>query len=159
MESSLMPNTDALHEYPLPGAADASLPVLAWLWEEAKFHLLPWGRSFRRDKWMLRAAEIGFAVVVTTAWILSGTGHLGPAVVTAWWSGWSVYEVVCRAKHLPWIKEGPWWQRNFRRASLADIVAYVATKDLLIGAGLFALLHSLGVLRLLSELSSLQWLH
>lgn len=144
---------------PLPGPADESLPLLRWLWEEAKFHLLPWSRQAGTGRRALMAAEIGFAVVVTAVWILSGTGHLGPAVVAGWWIGWSVYEVVCRASYLPWIKEGEWWKRNFRRASLADIIAYVATKNLLIGAALFALLHSVGLLRFLSQLQSLFWLH
>jgi NosR/NirI family nitrous oxide reductase transcriptional regulator len=145
------------NEFP-PAPADTSLRLRRWLWEETKFHLLPWGpRVLRRSA--LRGLEFGFAAVVTVAWILSGTGHLGPAVVTAWWTGWSVYELVCRRANLPWIKEGPWWQRNFRRASFADLAAYVATKNLLIGVVLFAMLKSLGVLKLLSESPALNWLH
>lgn len=154
-----MVKQDAMPEMPPPRPADQSLPLLRWLWEEARFHLLPWGPGFWEKKGMLQAVEIGFAVVVTVAWILADTGRIGPAVVIAWWTGWSIYEVVCRRAYLPWIKEGPWWKRNFRKASLADIMAYVATKNLLIGAGLFALLHTSGILRFLSELPALQWLH
>lgn len=151
-----MVQCDAMPGMPPPGPADESLPLLRWLWEEAKFHLLPPG--LWRTKGMLQAAEIGFAVAVTVAWVLAETGRIGSAAVIAWWTGWSVYEVVCRRAYLPWIKEGPWWQRNFRKASLADIMAYVATKNLLIGTVLFALLKTAGMLGFLSELSTLQWL-
>lgn len=155
-----MVKQDAVPHGPPPGPADQSLPVPRWLWEEIKFHLLPWGPGpWKNRKSMIRAAEIGLAVVVTLAWILSGTGHIGPAMVTAWWIGWSVYEVICRQANLPWIKEGPWWNRNFRHASLADILAYVATKNLLVGTGLFALLHTSGVLDFLHEMPALRWLH
>jgi len=143
-----MVKQDAMPQTPLPGPADESLPLPRWLWEEAKFHLLPWGPGSWKKKGMLQAAEIGFAVVVTVAWLLAGTGRIGPAAVTAWWMGWSVYEVVCRRAYLPWIKEGPWWKRNFRPASLADIMAYVATKNLLIGVMLFLGLKALGLLQM-----------
>ena len=130
-----------------------------WLWEELKFHLLPWGTTLPRTPAMLRAMRLGPAAVVAVAWLLSGTGHLGPAAVAASWAGWSVYEVAARRSCLPWIKEGPWWQRSFRPASLADLMAYVATKNLLIGATLFVVLHSAGVLNLLRAMPSLGWLH
>ena len=142
-----------------PGAADPDRSLPQWLWEEAKFHLLPWRAGYTGGRGMLKAAGIGLAVVVTVAWLLAGTGHLGPAVVAAWWIGWSVYEVMSRTLHLPWIKEGRWWGRDFRRATLADVTAYVATKNLLIGTILFALLNMTGVLRALSSLQSLRWLH
>ena len=141
---------------PLP--ADPALPLLRWLWEETKFHLLPWGPGLWRRS-ALRGAGLGFAVVVTVAWLLAGTGHLGPAVITAWWTGWSIYELACRRVNLPWIKEGAWWGRDFREASLADLAAYVATKNLLIGIVLFAALESAGVLQWLGEQSALAWLH
>lgn len=143
----------------LPGAADESRPLFGWLWEEAKFHLLPWSRGFPGKAGLLKAVGIGLAVVVTVSWLLIGTGHIGPAIVAAWWMGWSVYEVISRAIYLPWIKEGQWWKRNFRRAGITDIVAYVATKNLLIGATLFAVLQSAGALEVLRELPALRWLH
>jgi NosR/NirI family nitrous oxide reductase transcriptional regulator len=142
-----------------PRAADPDHSLLRWLVEEAKFHLLPWRSGYAGKRGMLKAAGIGLAAVVTVAWILSGTGHIGPAVVTAWWIGWSVYEVASRLLHLPWIKEGHWWGRNFRRATLADVTAYVATKNLLIGTLLFALLNTTGVLHALATLQNLRWLH
>ncbi|MBI5618288.1 MAG: transcription regulator [Gammaproteobacteria bacterium] len=141
-----------------PGPADPALSLPRWLWEETKFHLLPWGPHVWRAS-AARGLGLGFAVLVTLAWLLSGTGHLGPAVVTAWWCGWSVYELACRRVNLPWIKEGPWWWRDFRRASLADLAAYVATKNLLVGVVLFSALSSLGVLKWLGEQPTLAWLH
>lgn len=140
-----------------PRPADPHLSTPRWLWEELKFHLLPWGPGVLRAG-ALRGAGLGFAVMVTIAWLLSGTGHLGPAVITAWWLGWSVYELACRRVNLPWIKEGPWWQRHFRRATLADLAAYVATKNLLLGIVLFSGLKSLGVLRWLGAQPVLAWL-
>jgi NosR/NirI family nitrous oxide reductase transcriptional regulator len=142
-----------------PDAADPDRSLLQWLVAEAKFHLLPWRAGYAGKRGMLKAAGIGLAAVVTIAWVLSGTGHIGPAVVAAWWIGWSAYEVMSRALHLPWIKEGAWWGRDFRRATLADVAAYVATKNLLIGTVLFAVLHTTGALHALSALQSLRWLH
>ena len=133
---------------------DAAWP--RWLWEEAKFHLLPW-RADRHD-W-LKAAGIGLAVVVTSMWLLTGAGRMGPAAVIAWWIGWSVYEVASRSANLPWIKDGRWWKREFRPGTTADIMAYVATKNLLVGVLVFGALHSAGMLDLLSRLEALRWMH
>lgn len=142
-----------------PRCADPNLSIPRWLWEELKFHLLPWGPKFRDRHVALITLELGLAATVTVAWVLSATGRVGPAMVAAWWIGWSVYEVVARRYCKPWIKEGPWWRRDFRPATLPDIMAYVATKNLLIGAALFAVLHAAGVLRLLREMPALRWLH
>jgi NosR/NirI family nitrous oxide reductase transcriptional regulator len=142
-----------------PRAADPGRSLPQWLYQEAIFHLLPWRAGYGGRRGMVKAAGIGLAAVVTIAWLLSGTGHIGPAVVAAWWIGWSVYEVASRIVHLPWIKDGRWWGRDFRRASLADVAAYVATKNLLIGTALFALLHTTGVLHALAMLQNLRWLH
>jgi NosR/NirI family nitrous oxide reductase transcriptional regulator len=117
-----------------------------WLWSEAKYHLLPWGPEFLASKPSLIYAGIGLAVAVTVAWILAATGKLAPAAVIAWWTGWSAYEGICRMRCKPWVKEGPWWGRSYRRASVPDMIAYVATKNLLIGAALFWVLYLLGVL-------------
>lgn len=141
------------------GPASPHAGFLRWAWEETKFHLLPWapGKEGRR-RW-LNALGMGFAIVVTFAWLLSGTGRIGPAAIIAWWIGWSFYEVESRMANLPWIKEGRWWKREFRQGTLPDIVAYVATKNLLIGTALFGVLHSAGVLHVLERMESLQWLH
>lgn len=117
------------------------------LYEEAIYHLFPWSAQFFKRRISIQAASIGLAVVVTTAWILAAAGRMGTAVVVAWWIGWSVYEIIARSYCKPWVKEGPWWRREYRPASRADLIAYVATKNLLIGAAFFLLLDVLGVLR------------
>jgi NosR/NirI family nitrous oxide reductase transcriptional regulator len=127
----------------MPGGTGA----VGWrefVWEEAKDHLFPWGPKFLKQRAAVKAAGIGLAIVVTTAWVLAATGYIGSAVVIAWWVGWSAYEVLCRSRCKPWIKVGPWWGRERRPASTADIIFYVATKNLLIGAGLFLILAMLG---------------
>jgi NosR/NirI family nitrous oxide reductase transcriptional regulator len=140
------------------GPANRDAGRARWLWEEAKFHLLPWaGGQEGRRRW-INALGMGLAVVVTFAWLLSGTGRIGPAAIIAWWIGWSVYEVESRMANLPWIKEGRWWKRDFRRGTLADIASYVATKNLLIGIALFGVLHSAGALHALERMEALRWL-
>ncbi len=128
----------------MPGG-DEPISLPAWLLEEAKDHLLPWGPRFWVQKSALQAAGIALAVVVTVTWILAAAGQVTSAVVIAWWVGWSVYEVLCRRRCKPWVKDGPWWGRKRRPADIMDLVFYVATKNLIIGAGLFLLLTLLDV--------------
>ncbi|MFA5941826.1 MAG: 4Fe-4S binding protein [Sinimarinibacterium sp.] len=113
----------------------ATLPQ--WLWQELAFHLLPWNRRFWAQAFGPTAVSAATAVVVTVAWLLTATGALAPAVTLAWWLGWSVYEILTRQRYKPWVKDGPWWRRDYRDATAADLIAYVATKNLLIGAALF----------------------
>lgn len=121
------------------------LTVVAWIWAEVKDHLLPWGPGFLTQRAAIKAAGIGLTVVMTVIWMLAAVGHIDSVVVIAWWTGWSVYEVLCRRRCKPWVKEGPWWQRNLRKADTIDIIFYVATKNLLIGVVLFLILTWLGV--------------
>lgn len=121
-------------------------PLWRWLYEETIDHLFPWNRTFLRQGMAAKAAGIGLAVVVTASWILALTGQVSSAVVIGWWIGWSVYEVIVRKDCKPWVKEGPWWGNTRRPASTVDLVAYVATKNLLIGAGLFLMLNLFGLL-------------
>jgi len=132
-------------EYASP--ADNRQGTVRWLLEEAKFHILPWSGSFMTQKPAIVAAGIGFAVFVSVTWILAATGQIRPAAVIGWWTAWSAYEFMCRMRCKPFIKEGPWWKRAYRKASAPDLIAYVVTKNLLIGAGLFLILHGLGVLQ------------
>ncbi|HEY6095054.1 MAG TPA: transcription regulator [Gallionellaceae bacterium] len=127
-----------------PGDKDMSL--LQRLWGEAKYHLFPWSPGFLAQRPAMFAASVGLAVAVTVSWMLAATGRIAPAVVIAWWTGWSVYECICRMHCKPWVKEGPWWGQRYRRANVPDMIAYVATKNLLIGAILFWILYLLGVL-------------
>lgn len=126
----------------MPGSEPATFKT--WLWEELIDHLFPWGPGFFRQKNAIQAAGIGLAVVVTTVWILAAAHRVTSAVVIGWWIGWSVYEVLCRRRCKPWVKEGPWWGRKRRRAGTVDIIFYVATKNLLIGIGLFLVLALFG---------------
>ena len=114
-----------------------------WLWAEIKFHLFPWGEGFLTQKAAIVATSLGLAMAVTVVWMLALTGRAEPTVTIAWWTGWSVYECICRMGCKPWVKEGPWWGGWYREASLADMIAYVATKNLLIGIGLFWMLYFL----------------
>ena len=131
----------------------ASLPpqgegsVWHWLYAEAVDHLIPWNRRFFHQRMAFQAAGIGLAVVATGSWLLMASGEISSAVNIAWWTGWSVYEVLVRKCCKPWIKEGPWWGSKRRPAGWFDMIAYVATKNLLIGAALFLLLSKLGVLQ------------
>jgi NosR/NirI family nitrous oxide reductase transcriptional regulator len=136
------PNENPAGRVPQP----KSRTLWDWLAVEAIFHLLPWGRQFWRRPIAFQAAGIGLAVVVTAVWILAAAGEVAPAVVVGWWTGWSVYEIIVRSYCKPWVKEGPWWRQDFRPASRADLIAYAATKNLLIGIALFLLLNALGVL-------------
>ncbi|MHB1173834.1 MAG: transcription regulator [Sulfuriferula sp.] len=122
------------------GPDEAPTGIFRWLRDEAIDHLIPWGPKFLSKKAGVQALGIGLAVVVTVAWILAATGQIRPAIVIAWWVGWSVYEVLCRSRCKPWVKEGPWWGNQRRPATLPDLIAYVATKNLLIGAGIFLVL-------------------
>ncbi len=117
-----------------------------WLYEEAIFHLFPWSARFLRQPIAFKAAGVGLAVAVTAAWILAAVREVGPAAVIGWWAGWSVYEVIVRSYCKPWVKEGPWWGRNYRAASRMDLISYVATKNLIIGVLFFLALAALGLL-------------
>ncbi|WP_346925683.1 hypothetical protein, partial [uncultured Arthrobacter sp.] len=58
----------------------------------------------------------------------------------------------------PYVKDGPWWGRNLRPASWADMAAYVSFKNLLIAAALFLVMKGTGILDMLRGLPSFQWL-
>jgi len=140
-----MVTTENQQPQPMP-PGQGRVSFWQWLREEFIDHLIPWGPNFWRQRPGLRALGIGLAVTVTVAWILGATGHLRPAVVIAWWTGWSAYELLCRSRCKPWVKEGPWWGRRRRPATTFDLVAYVATKNLLIGVVLFLVLRALDLL-------------
>jgi NosR/NirI family nitrous oxide reductase transcriptional regulator len=118
-----------------------------WLYDEAVFHLFPWSARFLKQPMAFRAAGVGLAVAVTATWILAAAGRVGSAAVIGWWVGWSAYELMVRSYCKPWVKEGPWWGRNYRPAGRMDLIAYVATKNLIIGVVLFLALDLLGLLR------------
>jgi hypothetical protein len=127
-----------------PPYAGHSLPTLlaAELWD----HLWPWSRhGFRRQK-AIQAAGLAIALAVTVIWVLAAMGRLEAGAIIGWWFGWSLFEVIIRLGSKPYVKEGPWWGRGYRRASVMDMICYVSFKNLLIGAALFIALKSSGLL-------------
>ncbi len=119
---------------------------LARIGAEIWDHLWPWSRrGFQRQR-AIQAAGLALALAATLVWVLAAMGELTPAAIIGWWFGWSVFEVVVRLGSKPYVKEGPWWGRRYRKASVMDMICYVGFKNLLIGAALFLALKSLGLL-------------
>jgi hypothetical protein len=133
-------NTDLLPPY-------AESPS-AWLLHEMIDHLWPWSRrGFRQQKWVLVAGVV-LALMVSLIWVLAGLGKVTSGAVIGWWVGWSAFEIVIRMVSKPYIKEGPWWGRNYRPASVMDMLCYISFKNLLVGATLFLSLKVLGLLQM-----------
>jgi NosR/NirI family nitrous oxide reductase transcriptional regulator len=122
-------------------------------------HLLPWNGEFLRQPLFFRAAGLGLALLVTWAWLLGAAGKIGAGVILGWWMAWSAYELVTRMSCKPRVKEGPWWGTQLRTATWADMAAYVAVKNLLVGAVLFLAMNATGALQLLQGLPQLRWLY
>jgi NosR/NirI family nitrous oxide reductase transcriptional regulator len=120
---------------------------LAWLALELRDHLWPWSGDGWHSQRSLQVAGISLALAATLAWVLAGIGHLSAGALIGWWFGWSVYEVLIRLSGRRYVKDGPWWKANYRRASVMDMLSYVGFKNLLIGATLFLLLKSMGWLQ------------
>lgn len=120
----------------------------AWVLFEILDHLWPcsW-RGFRRQKWLLAAGMV-LALAVSAVWVLAALGQVTSGVVISWWAGWSVFEIVIRMVSKPYVKEGPWWQRNYRPAGVMDMLSYVSFKNLLVGAVLFIGLKAFGWLQM-----------
>ncbi|MBI5461579.1 MAG: 4Fe-4S binding protein [Gammaproteobacteria bacterium] len=142
-----------------PTPSEPRLGVLAWLRAEIIDHLLPWSGKFLTRPFVMQAGSIGLAVLVTWAWLLGAAGKLGPGIILGWWLAWSAYELIVRMFCKPYVKEGPWWGRQFRQATWADMMAYVGMKNLLIGAALFLLMKAVGVLAFLQNIPELKWLY
>jgi NosR/NirI family nitrous oxide reductase transcriptional regulator len=117
---------------------------LRWLWLELRDHLWPWSEHGWRTQRGLQIAGLSLALAASAAWALAATGRLSSGAIIGWWFGWSVYEVLIRLSGRRYVKEGPWWQRNYRYATVMDMLSYVGFKNLLIGALLFLGLKSLG---------------
>jgi NosR/NirI family nitrous oxide reductase transcriptional regulator len=116
----------------------------AWLLAEARHHLFPWSAEGWHSQRAIQIAGVGLAVAATLAWVWAWQGRLGAGAIIGWWIGWSVYEVLMRMHGLAFVKEGPWWRTQYRKANWMDMVSYVGFKNLLIGAALFIGLQLLG---------------
>lgn len=119
--------------------------VCGWLCAEVWDHLWPWNLPAGQLPHVgLRAGSIALALAVSIAWVLAAMGHLRAGAIVGWWFGWSVFEVLIRLTNKRYVKDGPWWGRRYRVASVMDMVCYVGFKNLLIGAGLYLALRALG---------------
>jgi NosR/NirI family nitrous oxide reductase transcriptional regulator len=140
-------------------AATARQSLPAFIASEFFDHLFPWSRKITSQPLLLQAISIALALLVTWVWVLGAAGKIGPGIVLGWWLAWSAYELVVRMRCKPYVKDGPWWGRNLRPASWADMAAYVSFKNLLIAAALFLLMKGTGILAFLQDQPSLQWLY
>ncbi len=128
-----------------PSYATRQPGVCGWLCAEIWDHLWPWSLPARQlPHASLRAGSVALAVAVTIAWVLAGLGDLRAGAIIGWWFGWSLFEVLIRLANKRYVKDGPWWGRRYRVASVMDMICYVGFKNLLIGAALFLLLKSAG---------------
>ena len=119
---------------------------LRWLALELLDHLWPWSREGWASSRSLQVIGISVAIAATLAWLLAAGGRLSPNAIIAWWFGWSLFEVFIRMSGNRYVKEGPWWRRNFRVANWMDMLSYVGFKNLMIGAILFLGLKAAGLL-------------
>ena len=139
--------------------APARPGLAASIGQEIFDHAFPWSRKVFQQPVLLQASTFALMVLISWIWVLGAAGQLGPGIVLGWWLAWSVYELVVRMRCKPYVKDGPWWGRNLRPASWADMAAYVSFKNLLIAAALFLIMKGSGVLDTLSTLPTLQWLY
>lgn len=140
-------------------AAPSRQNLPARIGQEFFDHAFPWSRKVLQQPILLQATTFALVVLVTWVWVLGAAGRIGPGIVLGWWLAWSVYEMVVRMRCKPYVKDGPWWGRNLRPASWADMASYVAFKNLLIAIVLFLMMKGTGVLDYLQHLPSLQWLY
>ncbi|EKZ96285.1 regulatory protein nosR [Cupriavidus sp. HMR-1] len=119
-----------------------------WLLLELRDHLWPWSSDGWASARALQIAGISLALAASVAWVLAAMGQLSAGAIIAWWFGWSVYEVLIRLSGKRYVKDGPWWRSNYRRATVMDMLSYVGFKNLLIGAALFLMLKALGLLQI-----------
>ena len=110
-------------------------------------HFWPWSAEGWASQRALQIAGLSLALAASVSWVLAAAGRLSASAIIGWWIGWSVYEVLIRLSGRRYVKDGPWWQANYRYASLMDMLSYVGFKNLLVGTALFILLKSLGLMQ------------
>lgn len=119
-----------------PGFVLAELRDHLWPWTRAGYGLHPVGNAV-------------LAVLMLAAFVISVLATmevLVPVSILGAWLLWSGSEVFARMQSVPYVKEGRWWQRRYRAATWMDMIAYVGFKNLLLGAVLFLVLKSAGLL-------------
>jgi len=141
---------------PTPAAPRRS--VSSWLGAEIS-DLFPWRSTFRTHDILLHAIGIGLAALVTWVWLLGAAGKVSHGIILGWWLVWSAYELATRMNFKSQVKEGPWWQRNFREANWADMAAHVGLKNLLIAVLLLYFMDDIGLTGWLHGLPEMSWLN
>ncbi len=135
-----------------PAYAQGEPGLCGWICAEAWDHLWPWRSGVVRPedtrgfgpRSTLRLASYALATAATVMWALALSGGLRAGAIIGWWFGWSVLEVLIRLRDKRYVKDGPWWGRRYRVASVMDMLSYVGFKNLLIGAALFLALKAAG---------------
>lgn len=148
--------------YPRPETAQrASTQRLGfWTWWRAELlDLCPWQAGLQPQLWPVHLLGLGLAIITSWAWLLGIAGRMADMPILWWWLSWSAYEVLLRMLTHPVVREGPWWQRNFRAASWADMTSYVGIKNLLLASLLLFIAHHESGLGLwLQNLPLLPWM-
>lgn len=131
---------------PVTPAYQAYDSTLSFALAELRDHLWPWTRQgfARRPLPNTVLAVLMLASFVIA--VLATLEILVPIAILGAWLLWSGSEVLARLQSVPYVKEGRWWQRRYREASWMDMIAYVGFKNLLLGATLFLVLKSAGLL-------------
>jgi NosR/NirI family nitrous oxide reductase transcriptional regulator len=109
-------------------------------------HLWPFSREGWNVSRVVMALGVAVALAASLVWLLAARGSASPLLVIGAWFGWSVFEVLVRWQGKRYVKDGPWWGKVYRRANVMDMLSYVSFKNLLIGAALFWLLASAGMM-------------
>ena len=124
----------------LPSLHNAPLPKRLAL--EVGEHLSPWSAASWQSHRMLSLFAMAAAIAAVAAWVLLGMGRISTSAIILSWFGWSVVEVWLRMTGKRYVKDGVWWSSRYRRANLMDMLAYVAFKNLLVGAALLLILRA-----------------
>ena len=99
-------------------------------------HINPWSKEGFTTQRALSLFAIPCAVGMIAAWVLLGWGEITTSAIVVCWFAWSAVEALLRLCGKRYVKDGAWWLSRYRYANVMDMLAYVAFKNLLIGAAL-----------------------
>ncbi|MBF5007047.1 NosR/NirI family protein [Diaphorobacter caeni] len=105
-------------------------------------HINPWSTTGWARHRLLSVLAVPCLIAVIAAWALLAMGQISTTVIILAWFVWSVIEVLLRLTGRRYVKDGAWWLSRYRHANLMDMLAYVAFKNLLIGAALLIALRA-----------------